>query len=466
MPASTMTVSSLAELARALGAPVPAALDALRPTTGDDAAAVTLVTGGTARDRARAVLALVAPSVTSGVRVERDAASWPWSGPGWPTIEGEAGMVVAIDVEAAFPAGQGCGTRAVLIDPIYLVQRWRDALGGRSPGRLVMTAARGALDRSAPEAMQRRGPWAESAHIDVGADDDAETGPVSDATPPSGVLESDDADTLQRWAFRATDASWRLAACRRLAALRPEDPAVHVALGSAAMEVQALDEADTASSRALAIAPAWEAAWFERGKYWLRRDDVAQAAAAFRKAGELMPSFAAAFSNLGAALGELDQGAAALAAFQQALRFDPRGHTILNNIGVVARETGRLADSEAALRRVTSLAPEFAFGHYNLGHTLFLQGRYQASLAAYVEGQRRDAEKNPRQACRLAMVRLATGDAAGARRDLDRATAAVPREARRDLLAEVHEILWALVSAHADLADVRDIAAWVKAGLA
>lgn len=461
-----MTVSSLADLVRALGSPVPAALEAVRSTMGDTTAAVTIVTGGTARDRASAVLAVVAPSVTSGVRVELDPASWPWSGPGWPTLGDAAGTVVAIDVDAAFPAGQDRGIRAVLTDPIYLVQRWRDALDGRTPGRLVVTAARGALDRSAPDVMKRRGPWAEAAHIDLGAADDATTGPSVDAAPPTGVLESDDVDALRRWVFRTTDASWRLAACRRLAARCPEEPAVHVALGSAAMEVQALDESDTASSRALAIAPLWEAAWFERGKYWLRRDDMTQAAAAFRKAGELMPSFSAAFGNLGAALGELDQSAEALAAFQQALRFDPLGHTILNNIGVVARETGRLAESEAALRRVTSLAPEFAFGHYNLGHTLFLQGRYQASLAAYSEGQRRDPGQNPRQACRLAMVRLATGDAAGARRDLDRATAALPRDARRDLLEEVHEILWALASAHAGLAGVRDIAAWVDAGLA
>ena len=74
-----------------------------------------------------------------------------------------------------------------------------------------------------------------------------------------------------------------------------------------------------------------------------------------------------------------------------------------------------------------ALTPDLAFGHYNLGHTLFLQGRYQASLAAYAAGQRNDPARNPVQASRLALARLATGDAAGALRDLQTCTATLPR---------------------------------------
>ena len=65
----------------------------------------------------------------------------------------------------------------------------------------------------------------------------------------------------------------------------------------------------------------------------------------------------------------------ALAAFRQALAHDPLSFTILNNIGVVYRELGRLDESEAAFRRVIAINPAFVFGHYNLGHTLFLAGR-------------------------------------------------------------------------------------------
>ena len=77
------------------------------------------------------------------------------------------------------------------------------------------------------------------------------------------------------------------------------------------------------------------------------------------------------------------------------------------------RELGRLAESEAAFRRVIDLEPNLAFGYYNLGHTLFLQGRYHAAASAYGQGQARDPERNPVQGHALALCRLATGDAPG-----------------------------------------------------
>src|SRR5439155_13862575 len=173
--------------------------------------------------------------------------------------------------------------------------------------------------------------------------------------------------------------------------------------------------------------------------------------AAFQRACDLMPTFSAAFSNLGATLGELEEPAAALAAFDRALAHDPDGFTILNNIAVVSRELGRLEQSEAALRRVIALAPDFVFGHYNLGHTLFLSGRYREALAAYEEGQRRDPKKNRRQGCRLALVRFANHDIAGAERDLERFAGQAPSEERAALLLEAYEIAAALVTAHPEL---------------
>ena len=108
-------------------------------------------------------------------------------------------------------------------------------------------------------------------------------------------------------------------------------------------------------------------------------------------------------------------------------------------------------ESEAAFRQVIKLTPETAFGHYNLGHTLFLQGRFQAALSAYAEGQARDPEKNPVQASRLALCRLATGDGTGALRELQRATSGLPREYRQQLLGDTSAILWAVVTQHPEL---------------
>ena len=113
-----------------------------------------------------------------------------------------------------------------------------------------------------------------------------------------------------------------------------------------------------------------------------------------------------------------------------------------------------------------ALTPDLAFGHYNLGHTLFLQGRYQASLAAYAAGQRNDPARNPVQASRLALARLATGDAAGALRDLQTCTATLPAAYRRQVLGDTQAVAWALLSTTPDLPGWRLVGDWLSAELA
>jgi tetratricopeptide (TPR) repeat protein len=265
-------------------------------------------------------------------------------------------------------------------------------------------------------------------------------------------------------AFHSAEPAERLRLCVEALAGGRTAPAL-VATASVCMEVNDLEAAARDLDEALALAPRWAAAHYERGKLWLRRDDMGQAAVAFEAAAQLLPGFAPAWANLGATLGELDRPAEALAAFERALALDPANPQALNNVGVVRRELGRLTESEAAFRQVIQLTPTLAFGHYNLGHTLFLQGRFQAALSAYAEGQARDPEKNPVQASRLALCKVATGDAEGALRDLRRATEALPREYRQQLLAETSAVLWALVTQQPGLTGWQDVQAWVAGEL-
>lgn len=431
-----------------------------------DAGALAFV-GGSREARAAAAVAHLraAASRTPGLRVVlvEDAGAWPFERQ--VGLEAPPGPLAiwARNLHEAFPAGQTGSTRLVLTQSTYQLQRWLDWMDARGSVIWIADADALALRRVAPEAFSRRGPWRRISLVEL-----RERAKRSDPAERFDLSESLDAlrvPELLRAGYRTTDAGSRLAACRRAAEAEPHDAVVQLALGSACMEVQDLDAAQAAVERALALDARWEAAHFELGKLWLRRDDMERASRSFAEAGRLMPTFSAALSNLGATLGELDRPEEGLRAFEQALQTDPDGYPILNNLGVVSRELGRLAESEASFRRVVALAPDFVFGHYNLGHTLFLQGRYQAALSAYVEGQQRDPEKNARQACRLAVVRLAAGDPEGACRDLERHVANLPPDARRDVLVEAQEILWALLTDPPSLPGWRTVADYVKAEL-
>jgi tetratricopeptide (TPR) repeat protein len=362
--------------------------------------------------------------------------------------------VLVDEIDRAFPDHQAGGTRLVLTQSTYLLQKWIDQLDPRD--QIVATADRRSLEEGAPEFLQRRGRWSAFEVVDLDrasglgglrAFDEASRRPATASfqPPTPGPL----ATTLAR-AYAAADPAERLRLCREAVTSDAESAVAHLALASAYRESRDLAARD-ALDRAAALAPEWEAVHYESGKLWLALDDLERARDAFARAGELMPSFSAAFSNLGATLGELDRPDAALAAFEQALTSDPASFTILNNIGVVNRELGRFDVSESVFRRVVAIAPAFVFGHYNLGHTLFLAGRYAEAVRAYEEGQRRDPEPSRRQGCRLAVVRLATGDAAGAERDLWRAANDAPPDEREDLLLEAYEILLALIARHPEL---------------
>ena len=347
-------------------------------------------------------------------------AEWPFRYPLAPALPAGPILLRADAFDEAFVNHQAGGTQLVTTQRAYLEQEWSAALETHAGAWLLLVST------PAPQ------------------------------HPSTTAL-------LPR-AFRVTDAAERLSLC--VGALGEGRTAARlVATASVCMEVNDLEAAARDLDEALALAPRWAAAHYEHGKLCLRRDDMPRAAAAFQVAADLLPGFAPAWSNLGATLGELDRPAAALASFETALALDPANPQALNNVGVVRRELGRLTESEAAFRQVIQLTPGMAFGHYNLGHTLFLQGRFQAALSAYAEGQARDPEKNPVQASRLALCQVATGDADGALRQLRRATAGLPREYRQQLLADTSAILWALVTQQPGLAGWQPVQAWIDGEL-
>ena len=84
-------------------------------------------------------------------------------------------------------------------------------------------------------------------------------------------------------------------------------PAALVATASVCIEVNDFEAARRDLDEAIAQAPYWAAAHYERGKLWLRADDMAKASESFRSAALLLPGFGPTWANLGATLGELDR---------------------------------------------------------------------------------------------------------------------------------------------------------------
>ena len=342
---------------------------------------------------------------------------WPFRYPLCPELPSRPVLLRARNIDTAFVNAQTSGTHLVTTQRHYLEAEWTAILTRHGDARLVIV-----------EDMEKHG-----AH---------------GVKHPLAI------------AFRLTDPTERLASCVEFLK-SGRTPAALVATASACVEVNDFEAAARDLDEAIAQAPQWAAAHFERGKLWLRADDMEQAAASFQRAADLLPSFGPAWANLGGTLGELDRPHEARAAFERALALDPASAQALNNVGVVRRELGRLAESEAAFRQVIQLTPGMAFGHYNLGHTLFLQGRFQAALSAYAEGQARDPEKNPVQASRLALCKVATGDGDGALRELQRATNGLPQEYRRQLLGDTSAILWALVTQHPEVGGWQPVHEWL-----
>jgi tetratricopeptide (TPR) repeat protein len=406
-----------------------------------------LIVGGT---RAERLLAARAAAINTTV-IALDAATLPFVRPTDINLPEPAPRTILLnEVDRAFPDAQSPETRLVLTQSIYLLQAWVDALDAGD--RIIAMADRAALERAAPEAFKRRGPWDsfEIRQLDGAASrlDTKDTEDTERNQPFLSTVSSRPAIKLVAKAFAPTvDSEIRLRLCGEAVAIDPQSAAAWLALASARRERRDGDAAMSALDRAADLAPDWAAVPYERGKLRLVFDDMAGAREAFERAGQLMPHFAATFSNLGATLGELDDAEGAAAAFEQALAHDPRSFTTWNNIGIVRRELGRLDESETALRRVIELEPSFVFGHYNLGHTLFLSGQYQDAVAAYEEGRRRDPHQNIRQGCRLALARFAAGDVDAAEREFWRLADAAPGEERSDLLLEAYEVVRALIEA-------------------
>jgi len=113
-----------------------------------------LILGGAPDSRRRAARACLP---TSHNAFTADSATLPFTRPKEATLPPAPRVFLLDDIERAFPDAQANGVRLVLTQSTYLLQAWLDRLD--EGDRIVATADRAALERCAPEALRRRGPW-------------------------------------------------------------------------------------------------------------------------------------------------------------------------------------------------------------------------------------------------------------------------------------------------------------------
>ena len=125
-----------------------------------------LILGGTAADRGHAARLHV--PATHSVFVA-DAATLPFTLVSAISLPAPPRAIVIDEIDRAFPDRQAGGTRLVLTQSIYLLQKWVDRLDAGD--RIIATADRETLERCAPEFLQARGCWSAFEIRDVGAGD-------------------------------------------------------------------------------------------------------------------------------------------------------------------------------------------------------------------------------------------------------------------------------------------------------
>lgn len=204
-----------------------------------------------------------------------------------------------------------------------------------------------------------------------------------------------------------------------LASLRPSALLVAVVLASFAPTIVFAERSETAAELV------------NRGVELARGGDDPGAAVLYRRAIELEPDDAIAHFDLGLALERLGEYDAAVASFRRAVELAPEDSqrdalaTCLLNRGVWHDQAGRPERAVADYEESIALRPGGWRAHYNLGITLGVLGRHDASVRAFEKAHELEPSDETRSALADAIEQRATardvsGDVAGALDDIGR----------------------------------------------
>ena len=118
-----------------------------------------LILGGTRADRLRIAAEreeTLHPRLAARVRLNASTLAFVRPSPTHLPVA-QPRLLQIDDIELAFPNSQVGGTRLVLTQSTYLLQKWIDSIDPSDC--IIATADHDGLRQGAPEALERRGPW-------------------------------------------------------------------------------------------------------------------------------------------------------------------------------------------------------------------------------------------------------------------------------------------------------------------
>jgi serine/threonine protein kinase/Flp pilus assembly protein TadD len=232
-------------------------------------------------------------------------------------------------------------------------------------------------------------------------------------------------------------------------AIRPDDAAAYVNLGSALEDTGALDEAIALFRRATVLQPDLTIAHSNLGNALESKGLNDEALAAYDAALRLEPDNPSVHINRGGTLLRQEKFDAAVAALEHALRVDPGSATAYRNLGVVRHKQKRLDDAVRASYKAVELRPGDFTTRMSLAEMLHEQGAAKEAGDAY----RGAFERRPRDAHTLARL----GDTLKNRGLADEAVTAYREAVRlRPDLAGAHGALGGLLLDRNRLAEAVD----------
>ena len=162
------------------------------------------------------------------------------------------------------------------------------------------------------------------------------------------------------------------------------DPEQLLVLGS--MALAALDTETALKkhfARALEIEPENPAVHLAMGTAWLMAGDWSRSHQYLERTIALDPTSDQAYFQLGLILQNKKDLQGAEAMMLKALSYQPDNANVLNNLGVILLEQGRHAEAIMSFEKALDIYPEHINARYNLGMSLWASGNSKAAVAQY-----------------------------------------------------------------------------------